>query len=354
MQKFDEVFDFHNLFKAGQKSCKGVRWKSSTILFETFLAREVVKIQKELKDPKRKFKGFHSFKLVEHGKERLIDALPIRDRTAQKCFVENAMRGAYEKSFVTDNSASLKNRGMDFALNRMKKHLRDHFRRYGLEGGIFQFDFKSYFESIPHGGMKQRAKDKIKGPELLKVFNMWVDDFQKLQWAKPNIKRGAGLGSEISQLISLDYASPIDHFIKDVYGIKGYGRYMDDGYVISNSIEELEKIKTEVYRIAQNLGLTMSEKKCKITPFKHHSFRFLKMRFKITNTGKVIMRLDGKSTTRIKRKLHIFKKWLDEGKMNFEDIRASYMSWRSHAKRAKSYRTLQSVDTLFNKLYKGA
>ena len=36
-------------------------------------------------------------------------------------------------------------------------------------------------------------------------------------------KHGVGLGSEISQIIALDFASPIDHYVKDVRGIHGYG-----------------------------------------------------------------------------------------------------------------------------------
>ena len=129
---------------------------------------------------------------------------------------------------------------------------------------------------------------------LYTLFCDFVDDFRLMKTADKEAHRGVGLGSEVSQIIALDYASPIDHYVKDVRGIHGYGRYMDDGYVISNSLEELEDIKRNLYRLAEALGIAMSDKKNIITPFRHHSFTFLKMRVTLTETGKVVMKLSRK------------------------------------------------------------
>ena len=54
-----------------------------------------------------------------------------------------------------------------------------------------------------------------------------MDDFRLMKTADKEAHRGVGLGSEVSQIIALDYASPIDHYVKDVRGIHGYGRYME-------------------------------------------------------------------------------------------------------------------------------
>ncbi len=351
---FEEVFSFGNVHKAGKQSCKGVRWKTSTILFEVFLCQESLTIRKELKSGKRRFKGFHSFMLVEHGKTRAIDALPIRDRAAQKCMVQNLLTDAYTRSFIVDNSASLKNKGMDYALRRLKSHLREHGQKHGLEGGIYQYDFKGYFASIPHNGIKERARERIEDDKLFSIFCAWVDDFNLLQTADPKdeMKRGVGLGSENSQLISLDYANPIDHFIKDECGIRGYGRYMDDGYIISDSLKELKRIKAKVYAIAESIGLKMSDKKNTITPFKSHSFSFLKMRFALQKGKKVTMKLGRKSIRTTRRKLAVFRRWVTEGKIDAEDVFASYQAWRAHARRAGSFDTLQAMDERFASMFR--
>lgn len=297
------------------------------------------------------FKGFHSFATVEHGKVRNIDALPIQERAIQKCLCKNLLTEVYSRSFIYDNSASLKDRGMDFQLRRLRKHLQDHYRRYGTEGGIYQFDFKNYFGSLPHEEIKRRARKKIMDDRLYTLFCDFVDDFRLMKTADKEAHRGVGLGSEVSQIIALDYASPIDHYVKDVRGIHGYGRYMDDGYVISNSLEELEDIKRNLYRLAEALGIAMSDKKNIITPFRHHSFTFLKMRVTLTETGKVVMKPSRKSIRAMRRKMDIFRRWMDEGRMGPEDVFQSYQSWRAHAKRCNSYDTLRAMDERFTRMF---
>lgn len=350
---FDEVMSFGNLCRAGKQCCNGARWKTSTINFETNLLVESLKTYNGLQEGTRKFRGFQSFSTVEHGKKRDIDALPIQERAVQKCLCSGLLTEAYSRSFIYDNGASLKDKGMDFQLKRLKKHLRDHYRRHGTEGGIYQFDFKGYFGSIPHEGIKERARKRILDDRLYGLFCEFVDDFQQMKTADRSAEKphGVGLGSEISQIIALDYASPIDHYIKDVRGIHGYGRYMDDGYVISGSLAELEDIKRNLYELADALGIAMSDKKNIITPFRHHSFTFLKMRVTLEESGKVTMKLSRKNIKAMRRKLDIFRRWVDEGKLDPEDVFQSYQSWRAHAKRCDSYDTLRAMDERFVRLF---
>lgn len=349
--RFEEVMSFKNLCAAGKSCCNGARWKTSTINFETNLLGETQRTYDTLYSGTRVFKGFHSFSTVEHGKLRNIDALPIQERSIQKCLCENFLVPVYSRSFIYDNCASLKDRGMDFQLRRLRKHLHDHYRRYGTEGGIYQFDFKNYFGSLPHEEIKRRARKKIVDERLYHLFCDFVDDFRLMKTADKTVCRGVGLGSEVSQIIALDYASPIDHYVKDVRGIHGYGRYMDDGYIISHSLAELEDIKRCLYALAEEMGIAMSDRKNIITPFRHHSFTFLKMRVRLTEDGKVVMKLSRKSIHAIRRKMDIFRRWLDEGRVEPEDVFQSYQSWRAHAKRCNSYDTLRALDERFTRMF---
>ncbi len=350
---FEEVMSFGHLVKSGKACCEGTRWKTSTINFESNLLSESLETYKTLRDGKRKFRGFHSFCTIEHGKARDIDALPIKERATQKCLCSYLLTESYSRSFIYDNSASLKDKGMDFALMRLKKQLQRHYRLYGLEGGIYQFDFKGYFGSIPHDGIKERARKRIRDDRLYALFCDLVDDFRLMKTAEKDAERphGVGLGSEVSQIIALDYASPIDHYIKEVRRIEGSGRYMDDGHAISNSLEELRDIDRCLHIMAPEMGLALSPKKCVITPFRNHSFKFLKMRITLEESGKVTMKLSRQSIRAIRRKLDIFRRWVTEGKMDFEDAAQSYQSWRAHAKRCNSYDTLQAMDERFAKMF---
>lgn len=120
----------------------------------------------------------------------------------RNAYVKTCSWGAYSRSFVYDNGASLKGKGMDFQLERLKKHLHDHYRKYGTEGGIYQFDFKGYFGSLPHDTIKARARAKIMDDRLYELFCAYVDDFQKMKTADRTAerKRGVGLGAKSARL----------------------------------------------------------------------------------------------------------------------------------------------------------
>lgn len=342
------------MYDAGVECCTGVRWKASTINFETTLLTQTQRMQKRIIDGSYYFASFKHFKTIEHGKERDINALNIHDRMVQKCYCDEIMTKAYSRSYILDNSASLKDRGMDFTLRRLKLHLQQHYRRHGIEGGIYQFDFKGYFASIPHEEAKARLKKHIYDERLQGIGCQLIDDFRLMKNIpfNPSDPRGVGLGSQVSQNVALDYASILDHYIKDKLRIKGYARYMDDGYVISESLEQLEMIRNEVREVAKSIGLTLNEKKNIITPFKSHSFTFIKMRIRLEPTGKIVMKLGRKSIKAIRRKLKIFRKWVTDDKMSAEDVFISYQSWRSHALRCDSYKTLHAMDRLFINLFR--
>ena len=351
--EFEDVLSFEKLCDAGKDTCKGVRWKGSTIDFETKMLSYLAKEYHKLKENKRDFKGFSSFKLIEHGKEREINALLINERAYQKSITRNLLLPVIGNKLIYDNSASLTTKGMDFFLKRLKKHLRDHYRKYRLSGGIYKFDFKSYFASIPHDKIKELFKKYIKNEQLYNLICNIIDDFQLMVCSDaPDKYHGIGLGSEISQVIALCYVNKIDHYVKEKYRIKGYGRYMDDGYIISDSLETLKQIKKDIYRIAEELGIKMNNKKNIIIPFKNNSFTFLKFRISITNTGKIILKLNKKSIRAMIRKMNIFRKWLNEGTIKPEDIFTSYQSWRSHARRCNSYNTLRNLDKKFIEMFR--
>lgn len=346
---FDEVYNFYNLYRSGIKCCSGVRWKTSTINYETMSILNTYNLLEKVNN-NYKYDGFVFFQTVEHGKMRDIHALSIRDRIIQGCYNDNIMLNQYAPSFIKENTASLKGKGYSFAIRLITEQLRKHYNKYGTEGGIYQFDFKGYFASLSHDRIKSAIKDKIDDNKLREIGNEFVNEFQDL---KDGVKdKGVGLGSPISQTIALDYANKLDHYVKEIMQSSKYGRYMDDGYVISNSLNELKEIKESIEAYAQSLGLVINPKKSVITPFKHHGFTFLKIRFRLTDSGKIVKKLNRNSIKSIRRKIHIFQNWVSEGKLSIEDACTSYQSWRGFAKQFSSYKTLCSLDRLFVNCFK--
>lgn len=146
---FEEVFSFRHLYKAGKKCCKGVYWKNSTQRYIGNLIANIAKTRRELLQNRFRHRGFHEFDLIDRGKKRHIRSVHISERMVQKCLCDYCIVPIFSASFIYDNSASLKNRGMDFALRRMVCHLNRHYRKYGLTGGILLYDFHSFFDTSP-------------------------------------------------------------------------------------------------------------------------------------------------------------------------------------------------------------
>ena len=86
----------------------------------------------------------------------------------------------------------------------------------------------------------------------------------------------------------------LDHFIKEKLGIKGYARYMDDGYLIHPSKEYLKECLTRMKEVCDSLGIILNMKKTKIKKLSE-GFKFLQIRFKLTETGKVLRKMSFES-----------------------------------------------------------
>ena len=117
-----------------------------------------------------------------------------------------------------------------------------------------------------------------------------------------------GVGSQISQTAALMLPNKLDHFIKEKLGIKGYARYMDDGYLIHPSKEYLKECLTRMKEVCDSLGIILNTKKTKIKKLSD-GFKFLQIRFKLTETGKVLRKMSFESIKKIRRKLKKFKLW---------------------------------------------
>lgn len=336
---FEEAFSFENLYKAGKECCKGVGWKASTQRYRGNLPGNIAQTHKALTEGKWKSKGFCEFDICERGKMRHIKSVHISERTVQKCLCENVLVPAFSPAFIYDNSASLKGKGVDFAMDRLNCHLQRHWRKHGTKGWALLFDFSDYFNSAPHAPIYYENARRIKDARIRALANTLMEDFGE---------RGFGLGSQVSQINALMLPSRLDHFIKERLQIKGYGRYMDDGYLIHVSREYLSACLEKIRAVCADIGIKLNEKKTRIIQIT--KMRFLKTRFILTDTGRIIRRMHRKSAQRMRKKLKAFRLRLEVGRMNEEDVRTAYESWKGHMKRGNSYRVLRRMDRFYKKI----
>lgn len=340
---FEEVFSFRKLYLAGRKCCKNVMWKNSTQRFLGTILLEVATIHEQLLDRTFTGKGFIHFVIMERGKLRHIRSVHITERTVQKCLCDNYLVPLYAPSFIYDNGASLEGKGMDFSLRRMVYHLQRHYRKYGREGGILLYDFSKYFDTAPHAPLFAEGARRMHDDRTRALVNQFIQAFGSV---------GLGLGSQISQTEALMLPNPLDHMVKEQLRIEGYGRYMDDGNLLHQSRDYLKVCEEALVAKSEEIGITLNRKKTRIVPLTD-SFVYLKTRFMVTETGKIILKMSKRSTTSIRRKLVIFKGWVDDPERSFSmvDVRSSYESYHGQMKRGNSFKTVQRTDHYFKEIF---
>lgn len=339
---YNSVFSMKHLFTSYKLTRKNVGWKASTQKYTIFFGELLIKTFNELMNQTFHRDKFYEFYLMERGKLRHIRSVTIRERVVQRCLCDYCLVPILSNRFIYDNTASLKGKGYLFSWNRVSKHLHDFYKKYNTNGYILLFDFHGYFESIPHSLLQSIISDNLHDDKLKKLAMHFVEAFPG--------KKGLGLGSQISQILALAAADSLDHYIKEVLRIKYYGRYMDDGYLMSNSKEYLQHCLKLIKQKCDELGLELNIKKTQIMPITN--FTFIKTRFFLQKSGKVVRKIYRNSVLRMRRKLKKLKLLLEKKpNLTLNDIYNSFQSWKSYALKFNARKTILSMVQLFINLF---
>ena len=335
---YEEVFSFEHLSACARECLKGVTWKQSTQMFELNLLQWVASLHRDLLRGAYKSRGFNSFTISERGKTRQILSVHISERVVQKCLVTYCLKPLIIPRIITDNAATIEGRGTEYALKRLREHLRYHVARYGRAGGILCVDYHNYFGSINHALLIAMLRDIIKDDRLFEITVYFISCFPG--------DCGLGLGSEISQICAVFYPNRIDHYMKDRLRVHGYARYMDDSYAISDKISDLREYENAIKRMSLEQGLTLNEKVTHIARFDTDSFEYLKKRVFITEDGRIVMRLTPKNITQRRRAIKKHIAMTEKGLMTEDSRQQSFTSWKGYAEKYDSHNTILNMSGL--------
>ena len=376
-----KAFTPQAMFKAFHDLKKPIRFKESVQKYELNAFRNISQFINEYQNGTYTVHKGSEFNLSERGKIRHICATPIYDRVPIRSFCDNIFIPALRPYLIYDNCASLKGRGIDMQRNRMKVHLQRYFRQYHSNNGyILQCDFSKFFDNLDHAKIIKAISDKLHDTDSLLFLKMVLKSFcldfsdcsdaeieayrngtkiiNSLNFRKANtnttktICKGVDIGSEVSQVIGVFYPYRLDNYIKIVKGCRFYGRYMDDFYIIHRDKVFLENILKDIQAISEQLGLHINFKKTHIKQL-NHTFIFLKTKYTLTDTGKVVMSLSSDTFKREAIKLKKFKKLYLNKKITLDIIISQFKSWRGSVTR-KQFHNLKSVkqlDNLFFQLF---
>lgn len=296
MPDFEEVYKFEALYRAYRKARQGKRWKEAAAKFEVNLLEALNLLSEMLRTKTYKLSPYNTFKVYE-PKERIVMSNSYKDKVVQHALCDNVLEPVLTKSFILDNYASQKNKGTHFGLDRLREFMRSFYRKNGVDGWVLKCDITKYFYNIKHDILKQQIRRHLTDANILWLVDMIIDS------TEGNV--GLPIGNQTSQLFALLYLNNLDHFIKEKLGIKYYGRYMDDFYLIHRDKAYLQDCLKQIEAHAAELGLTLNNK-TQILPLKN-GIDFLGFHSYITESGKVIRKVRRKSKNNVRRKLKSLK-----------------------------------------------
>lgn len=346
-------YDANKIYEAGTKAIKGAPFKYQTQLFEVNHLLQTALILKSLKEWKyRPVKG-KKFVIKERGKIRNITTNNMIDKTINHLMCDYVLGPAITPYLIYDNSASQKNKGVAFHRKIFETHLQQYYRRYkSNEGYILLIDFSGYYASIPHNLCLKNIQNLLRkvAPEETRI-TLWIlkNLFDVFNIENKN-NRGIDIGSQPSQNIGISYPSKIDNYIKIVKGCKYYGRYTDDSYIIHNDKEFLKELLEEIKKISNELGLIINDKKTRIVKLSQQ-YKVLQINYSLSETGRIIKKINPKAITRERRKLKAYKRLLSKNRITINEIENIFKSWMSSNYKIMSKKQISNMYQLYYDLF---
>ena len=324
--------EFGKMYRSLKKCCKNVRWKTSVTQYEMNGLKNTAKVTAEINSGKYKLLPYQEFQIHE-PKERHITATRIRDRQVQRSICDTVVYDSITRSFIADNSACQKGRGTQYAIDRLKEHIRRYYRKHGTEGYFLKCDIHHFFESLDHNIIKAQLRKRITNEHYLNMLYDIIDSFPG--------EKGIGLGSQVSQLLALMYLDEMDHIIKEKLHIKYYIRYMDDFILVDHNREKLSYSLAELRKYLDTLGLSLNKK----TTLQKLSqgVIFLGWKFILTDTGKVVLKPDKRKLTAKRRKLRGIKRQQAAGNLSEKDVMQIKQGMIAHLQHGNARRVIEQI-----------
>jgi len=273
---------------------------------------------------------------VFRPKHRIANAPASRDKIWQKSMCECGIYEDLTSSLIMDNIACQKGKGTDMAIRRVIRMLqRLHREAPGEPVFGVHLDIKRYFPSTPQNEVKELDRRKITEELFLLYLDEIIESYEDKRPKEdiekdPFGKRGTGLGSEINQLHEVSLLDPLDHELKTF--CRNYIRYNDDFLILDHDIEVVKRARDTIKTYLAGKGLTMTDKG---GIFKaSDGFYFLRKRFIMKTSGKIIIRLHKKALAEERKTLRGLKRGVDQGVRTMDDVKHHYQSWIANAEYA--------------------
>ena len=314
---FEIVCDFEKLHNAYKKSKCGKGFAKSSVKFQIAALDGIYQIKRRLETKTYQVSPYNQFTIYE-PKERVIKACSFQDKIVQHSLCDNILLPKLCTEFIQTNYAGQIGKGTLYGLDCLRYQMYLAYCKYGYDCWIVKADISKYFYSINHDILKDIVRYFV-ADDVYWLCEKFIDSTDDV---------GLPLGNQVSQVFALLYLSGLDHFITGELGVKYYGRYMDDFYLIVQSREYAKWCLDAIYEFVHTLGLKLNGK-TQIIQFKN-GIKFCGFHTYVTKDGKVIRKLKNDNKRAARKRFKKMIGLVKVGKLSKEKFYESYNAWKNH------------------------
>lgn len=293
-----------DIFQAYFDARKGKRNSNNQLRFELNLEENLVALYHEIKERRYVVGRSISF-IVTYPVKREVFAADFRDRIVHHLLF-NYISPLFERVFIDDCYSCRIGKGTLYGINRLEKHIASCSQNYTRDCYILKLDLRGYFMNINRRKLYNAIQAVLRKYGYLTLPNgiHWEDseEFELVSYLLPLIvfndpvvncyrkgpisdwdglppskslfhsPPGCGLpiGNLTSQLFSNIYLTPFDQYVKRNLGIKHYGRYVDDFFLVHEDKELLKSLIPVMRAFLWNqLEVTLHPDKVDLQHYKH-------------------------------------------------------------------------------------
>lgn len=332
---------FDALMDSLEKCMSGSSWKRRSIWCWEHRAQLCSKLSEDLMSGGYRPRKTVVFE-VSKPKRRTILATDFLDRVVQRSFNDNLIYPLMSRSWIYDNCACQRGKGTDFARARLHAHLERGFRERGEAPCVGVCDVAGYYDHMLHSAAEDRFSAKL--PE-------WGASFAHatLRAQYGDGPTGYKPGSQMVQIVGIDYLDGMDHFIKEQLGFRHYLRYMDDFIIIDHDPVRIAESIARIESFVGEIGLSLNKKKTSVI-MPGEPVPFLGFNHFLNDSGRSYMLVLPEKVKQTRREMAALARLARDGRMTISQVEESWRNRREHIAKGCSGRVLDSLDAYVSML----
>lgn len=332
--KFDDVITIDNLLVSYNRARRGKSLREKVVFYHMDVMKNLHALLKKLRNGTYEIGQLSRFKVYE-PKEREVIANMFEDKIVQDILAKKVLEPLLAPKLVYDNYASQPGKGTHKALQRLERFTMIHAKAmdWKAAGYVLVCDLSKFFYNIDQHLCWELVRHLPIDPRLQHYL------YLQIMTCTPEINpytdlsgKGLCIGFQTSQWLAVYYLDKLDHYIKEVLGIKCYGRYMDDFYLIHESQEYLEECYEKIREFCKKEIYMDLNEKTHIHPFSQ-GICFLGYRVTYDeSTHSVVTVIRRKSINKMLKRVKRHVDLIKMGLLTQEVALESLDSWYAYAK----------------------